>query len=619
MISPTPFGTPIPFGIASDKDRSKNRSRQVTGIRYPSFDEELSLPFVNTTYIGHPACEEFTGEYLCQKISDQLQSFGINVTQFQEGFTGSSYDGQYLNLKVNNHLKAKYGMSDDNATTEIWDGAHVVDLIFRKSAVDSPAISTITSVVHKVTSILKNKVFEQYLSRCQAMGVNMVMPKTPKDIKFIKHGLTQMEDFMKMKIVIVETLRHVSNLNSTASSRKLAAECRAYLLQMLQPSFDLILGFVVDLVKLLAAFSLEFQKKHLYVNQYFNLLKMLQQVLSNINLSYDISVMPVDQRFVFRNFIRAVRAGPSQYSGPSHVLTRGNVRRSFEDCIRTAVDRCRRFVKLLVSKSIWFWFRHPYWKPETKSLLPTCAALLNHLMSGIHESSKTFITGGRELCIDCQEFFTERDQPNHNALCQSGVYLTVPSLLPGFQPHAVFALDELKKLLPHRFRHQVNDRSIEELRSQLQATKQAIVAMNIKPSMDSVSKHLFTRQELWDKCLPGVLLLYLKLLVIPCTEAFMETLGSIMENFHKRFSNQDPGLDDRRLQKEMFVKLNGPPLILCDPFICKVLEKYRSTGNRRFAHEAGTMARLPVSSLTIQRLKREAKADKNRIACLDFT
>ena len=47
----------------------------------------------------------------------------------------------------------------------------------------------------------------------------------------------------------------------------------------------------------------------------------------------------------------------------------------------------------------------------------------------------------------------------------------------------------------------------------------------------------------------------------------METLGLIMERFHDRFKNQDPALDDKRLTKEMFLKLNGLPLLLCEPFL----------------------------------------------------
>ena len=617
LSTPTPFGTTLPFGISADKDRSKNRSRQLTGLRFPSFDDELTLPFILTTYLGHPSCAQYTGGYLSQKVSDLVQSVGINVSQFTEGFTGSSYDGQYLNLKVNDHLKMIYGLHADNKTTEIWDGAHIVDLIHKKSAKQSPAISTVISVVHGVTIILKNSVYEKYLSCCRSMNLPMKQPKTPKDLKFIKHGLDQMEDFMKMRPAILRTLETVSQ--GQGVKQKLAAKCRAYLIQVIQPSFDLILSFVVDLIKLLAAFSLQFQRKHIFVHEYYNLSQMLQQLLQNVNLSYDVSAMSVDQTFVFQNFCKAVQArSPSPYF-INHVQTRSGQQRTFDDCIRVAVGRCKRFVRLLISKSFWFWFAHPYWKEETTELLPHCAAFLNDLFVGIFEQRKNFITGGKEMCIDCERFLNEEEQDGHDQQCQSNVFISVPSLLPNFTPQGNPDLSSLRKILPLRLQHHVTTQAIMQLRQQLLVAKASLVRIKVEPTVDSVSKYLFTNQDCWDKCLQGILLLFLKLLVMPCTEAFMETLGSIMERYHERFRNQDPGLDDRRLQKEMFVCQNGPPIIFCGPFIKKVLAKYRSTGRRRFAHETSTLARLPVTSLTIQRLKREAKADPNSIPCLDFS
>ena len=223
------------------------------------------------------------------------------------------------------------------------------------------------------------------------------------------------------------------------------------------------------------------------------------------------------------------------------------------------------------------------------------------------------------MCIDCEKFLKENEQDGHDPLCQTGVYLTAPSLLLNLTPDVTPDLSVLKQLLPTRLRHHITTQAISQLKQQLREAQASLIRQKIEPTVDSVSKLLFMNREYWDKCLQGVLLLYLKLLVIPCTEAFMETLGSIMERYHQRFKNQDPGLDDRNVQKEMFIKLNGPPLILCDPFIRKVLSKYRATGQRRFAHEMSTLARLPGSSLTIQRLMREARVDINRIACLDFS
>ena len=80
-------------------------------------------------------------------------------------------------------------------------------------------------------------------------------------------------------------------------------------------------------------------------------------------------------------------------------------------------------------------------------------------------------------------------------------------------------------------------------------------------------------------------------------------------------------MDDQRLIREMFIKLNGPPIIsiICaDPLIRKVLSHYRSQHNPTFAHEASTLARMTASSLTIMRLRREAETDANRLGFLSF-
>ena len=47
-------------------------------------------------------------------------------------------------------------------------------------------------------------------------------------------------------------------------------------------------------------------------------------------------------------------------------------------------------------------------------------------------------------------------------------------------------------------------------------------------------------------------------------QAIAETYGSVMEVYHQnRFLNNGPRNDDIRLQQEMFLRLNGPPLGNC--------------------------------------------------------
>ena len=53
----------------------------------------------------------------------------------------------------------------------------------------------------------------------------------------------------------------------------------------------------------------------------------------------------------------------------------------------------------------------------------------------------------------------------------------------------------------------------------------------------------------------------LTLMTVVVSEANCETLGSMMENHHQsRFMNACPMNNDDRLQKELYVKVNGPRL-----------------------------------------------------------
>ena len=91
----TPFGTILPFSLVCDKDTSQGRSRQVSGIRFPCFDNKLRLPFVNVAYIGHPACNRFDGGFLAQKTVGILTELGISVQHANVGHRWSISQPQY--------------------------------------------------------------------------------------------------------------------------------------------------------------------------------------------------------------------------------------------------------------------------------------------------------------------------------------------------------------------------------------------------------------------------------------------------------------------------------------------------------------------------------------------
>ena len=51
--------------------------------------------------------------------------------------------------------------------------------------------------------------------------------------------------------------------------------------------------------------------------------------------------------------------------------------------------------------------------------------------------------------------------------------------------------------------------------------------------------------------------LILRLASVPVSEAICESYGSVMENYHRRFTHSD--INDEQIQREMFVCLIGPP------------------------------------------------------------
>ena len=77
---------------------------------------------------------------------------------------------------------------------------------------------------------------------------------------------------------------------------------------------------------------------------------------------------------------------------------------------------------------------------------------------------------------------------------------------------------------------------------------------------------------------PSVLELLLVGVSVSCSEAIAETYGSVMETYHQdRFLNTGPTNDDIRLQKEMFIRINGPHLGRSNEF-CRIISSRLKVG-----------------------------------------
>ena len=69
-------------------------------MRYPSIEQNYSIPLLCTSYIGHPASTDGTGIGTADTIIAALNSFGLDNTDLRAGLKGSSNDGAFLNTSV---------------------------------------------------------------------------------------------------------------------------------------------------------------------------------------------------------------------------------------------------------------------------------------------------------------------------------------------------------------------------------------------------------------------------------------------------------------------------------------------------------------------------------------
>ena len=80
---------------------------QVTGIQFPFLDGNLSTPLLKTVYLGHPAAKKFDGENLAADILTLLRSYEFTNDELAKMLCGGVFDGQYLHLRVIDHIGKK--------------------------------------------------------------------------------------------------------------------------------------------------------------------------------------------------------------------------------------------------------------------------------------------------------------------------------------------------------------------------------------------------------------------------------------------------------------------------------------------------------------------------------
>ena len=72
----------------------------ITAIRYPSLDDDLTLPLVCTSYFGHPPSTNGTGTGVAATILAAIRSIGLTSAHLRSQLRGGTFDGGLIGVHV---------------------------------------------------------------------------------------------------------------------------------------------------------------------------------------------------------------------------------------------------------------------------------------------------------------------------------------------------------------------------------------------------------------------------------------------------------------------------------------------------------------------------------------
>ena len=111
-------------------------------------------------------------------------------------------------------------------------------------------------------------------------------PKAVKDLKFISHGLTALNNF------ILELPAYLSALERLTADSSHTDTAVSYLHKLTDSRFKINLAFLRDLLSLVSVFSKEFQRDNTCLNDYYNNVDLLKHCLQDIDLNNCSQQMP---------------------------------------------------------------------------------------------------------------------------------------------------------------------------------------------------------------------------------------------------------------------------------------------------------------------------------------
>ena len=362
----------------------------------------------------------------------------------------------------------------------------------------------------------------------------------------------------------------------------------------------------MNITDILKRFSLRFQKCNPLLDEYVNLYECFKFVLQGINI--DGSAPPSNAvQYWFEDYLNVLhnmQFGFVQRSSRSQPNLSGVASQDFQRQQGEAIRECHQeFLKSLVTQVDAYWWSHARWWEETKKIVPSAGHFLNRLGEKLGLKFDDPVRPAFGRCSVCAGYVKAdsrlaqgpRTWTNHKNWtqndgtqpCRTATLNGVSSMGKDFKKTCRYDLSVLAPLsfLPR----DITPGSVSSVEEQLVIAKQKLLALNIPVTLESALKQILTVDEMRREIPVGMQHLLIVLACVPVSEAICETYGSMVEEYHtNRHSNTGPANEDFRLQQEIFVRVNGPPVHTSDDFVRKIVQKL-ITGQYRIRDSSGNM------------------------------
>lgn len=182
----------LPVGIFADKITINHRSRHIVGLRVPVFDVTNPNLF-NCIYLEHNFVKDYTGKGLTTSILNTCNKFGFDALFLRNSLVGMAFDGQYIQLGVQKHMKEELVLKDISVT---WDIMHRIELAEKHSYIPDVIQKGHNLINEAMKEFSTGKKYELLLLASKQFEEYFYKPKPFKSMKFATYSESVFKTFL---------------------------------------------------------------------------------------------------------------------------------------------------------------------------------------------------------------------------------------------------------------------------------------------------------------------------------------------------------------------------------------------------------------------------------------